>query len=101
MTHLYRTDGRVSVIQPHGTTWSLEELQSIVGGYIEVVRTLDGKFMVINEEGKLKGLELNIPATRLYVHGRRDVIVGPAVVVDSRLEMDGPDDAEDDGLSVT
>jgi hypothetical protein len=88
---LYQTDGRVSEIQPHGAVWSLEELQSIVGGYIEVVRTVDGRWMVIDEEGKLKGKELNIPATRLYIHGRRDVIVGAAVVVDTMLELDGPE----------
>lgn len=96
---LYATDGTVRSIQPHGATWSLEELQSIVGGYIEVVRTVDGKYMVVNEEGKLPhlALPLNVQATKLYVHGRRDYIAGPAVVVDTKLELDGPDDEDDDG----
>jgi len=89
---LYQPDGRVREICPSGATWSLAELQTLVGGYIEVVRTVDDRFMVINELGKLKGLELNIPATRLYKYGRRDVIVGNAVVVDTMLELDGPDD---------
>jgi hypothetical protein len=95
MTSLYQTDGRVLEIRPsNGSHWTLEELQKLVGGYIEVVRTVDDRLMVINENGKVMNppLELNIPATRIYVHGRKDVILGPAVVVDSRLELDGPRD---------
>jgi hypothetical protein len=37
-------------------------------------------------------LPLNKNATRIYQHGRVDPIVGPAVVVDSMLELDGPDE---------
>ena len=98
---LYETNGNIREVTPHGATWALEELQGIVGGYIEVVRTLDGRFMVINETGKVQNpmLPLNIMATRIYVHGRRDPIVGPAVVVDTKLELDGPDDEEDDEFS--
>jgi hypothetical protein len=97
MTHLYQTDGRVKEIRPSGAHWTLEELQGLVGGYIGIVRTTDDRFMVINEMGKVMNppLDLNIPATRLYVHGRRDVILGPAVVVDNKLELDGPDDDDD------
>lgn len=63
-----------------------------MGGYVEVVSTIGGEFMVINDNGKSEGLDLNIPATRLYIYGRQDVIMGPAVVVSTRLELDGPDD---------
>lgn len=97
MTALYETSGRVKEIEPsNGVHWTLEELQNLVGGYIEIVCTIDGRFMVINEEGKVLNppLDLNIPATRLYIHGRRDTIHGPAVVVDTKLELDGP---EEDG----
>jgi len=88
---LYMTDGRMKEVRPsNGVYWTLEEKQNLVGGYIEVVSTVDGHFMVINELGKLKELELNIPATRIYVHGRSDVILGNALVVDNRLELDGP-----------
>jgi hypothetical protein len=103
MATLYMTDGRTKEVRPsNGVHWTLEELQGFVGGYIELVSTIDGRFMVINEEGKLKELELNIPATRLYIHGRRDVILGDALVVDTKLELDGPDDEDKtlDGESV-
>jgi len=91
---LYKTDGRTQEMRPSGLHWSLEELQGIVGGYIEVVNTLDGRFMVINDMGKFNGSELNIPATRLYRFGRTDVIMGDALVVDTVLELDGPQEAE-------
>lgn len=99
---LYMTDGRTKEVRPsNGVHWTLEELQGFVGGYVEVVRTVDGRFMVINELGKVlrPPLELNIPASRLYVHGRRDVILGDALIVDTLLEMNGPkeDDEETNG----
>jgi hypothetical protein len=39
-------------------------------------------------------LDLNIPATRIYQHGRVDPIVGPALVVDTKAELDGSDDKD-------
>jgi hypothetical protein len=93
MATLYQPTGRVREIAPaNGVHWSAAELQELVGGNPEVVSTVDHKFMVINDLGKLLGLELNIPATRIYLHGRKDVIMGNAVVVDTRLELDGPDE---------
>jgi hypothetical protein len=95
MATFLRTTGESEDLAPaNGINWSLEELQKLVGGYIEIVRTLDGRFMVINEMGKVVRpmLPLNIQATRMYLHGRRDPIVGDAVVVDTLLEMNGPDE---------
>jgi hypothetical protein len=43
----------------------LRELQEAVGGYIEIVRTKTGRFMVLNENGKLDRLPLNRVATSL------------------------------------
>ena len=53
---------------------SLKNLQNIVGGPIEVVRLMDDHVLIVNEEGKLRGLEQNfkIPG---------DIIVGEAVVL--------------------
>jgi hypothetical protein len=91
-TFLYtpEPDERITKIEPKGSHWSLEELQGLVGGYIEVARTIDGRFMVINELGKvLTPLPLNAQATRIYQHGRVDPIVGPAVIIDSLVELNG------------
>ena len=97
MATLYTPDGRVREIRPSGSHWTEEELQELVGGYFEVVSTIDCRYMVINDAGKMTNppLDLNIPATRLYIHGRKDVILGPAVVVDTKLELDGAEEDED------
>ena len=90
MATLFTPDGRTKEVRPsNGTQWTFAELSFFVGGYWEVLRTVDGGFMVTNELAKLidPPLELNYPATRLYIHGRRDVILGSALVVDSRDEL--------------
>lgn len=53
---------------------SLRSLQSLVGGYIEHVNVNERIGMIINEEGKLRGMMENFPF-------RGDTIVGPAVFV--------------------
>lgn len=78
------------VIFPDGTTkdhlpkdghiFRLKELQDIVGGYIELVVTRDGRDMYINEEGKLNGLEQNPAATALVELFAGDYIVGTVIV---------------------
>lgn len=97
-TYLYRTDGTIEMVVPlNGVHWTLEELQKMVGGDIEYLHTLDEKWIVINETGKVVKpmLPLNKEATKVYQYGRRDPIVGPAVVVDTRLELDGPEEEEE------
>ena len=53
---------------------TLEELQSLVGGYIEFVPLWreQGRGFLVNEEGKLRGLDVN------FWYGD-DYICGPAV----------------------
>lgn len=95
----------VLVIRPDGTikqrNWpkrdeQLHFLQEQVGGYIETVRTgTPGVIMVINEEGRLKGLPYNSLASRVYYEGfGASPIVGTAVLVkDAGDELDGLDQA--------
>ena len=79
---LIKPDGSVEPYPPRGKTYTLEELQKAVGGYIQILTMPDGKLMVFNEEGKLKGLPPNEAATRLM--GSQllpgDFIVGNALV---------------------
>ena len=58
----------------------LEDLQRLVGGYIEAVR-LDDIIILVNEEGKNLGLPPNF-----YVEAIDDMIVGPAVFVRENKE---------------
>lgn len=56
-----------------------KELQEIVGGLIEFVSIGDGIDIVINEEGKIMGLEPNFIATALFDF--KDLLVGDAIIV--------------------
>ncbi len=68
---------------------SLEELQKLVGGFIELIYFSDGtQKMYINEEGKNLNLPLNPQASELV--GQR--IVGNVVVVDSHNDEDSDDE---------
>ena len=71
----------------NGKTFELEELQGIVGGWIEIVRLKDGRIIVIDEEGKSKDKAVNIPATNIMRrdHYTTDYIVGTAIVCDSDM----------------
>lgn len=91
MAQIIKTDGTITEVQPkNGRDFTLEELQRIVKGYIEVVQLpySDGQIMIINEEGKLEGLPTNDAATQLaWRHGgidTRDYIVGDALLCDDK-----------------
>ena len=53
---------------------ALGMLQQLVDGYIETHTLTDGLVMIVNEEGKLKGLEPNF-----YVAALDDTILGTAI----------------------
>ena len=59
---------------------SLENLQKIVGGYIETVPVGAKHVLIVNEEGKLRSLPFN------FHMGRYDTIVGDAIVLGVRGE---------------
>jgi hypothetical protein len=83
-------DGREEKISPaNGNDFSLEEVQKIVGGYIEVVGLSDGNILVLNEEGKLCGLDENPKAT-VIAHEHKamfphDYIVGNVLICSSDM----------------
>jgi hypothetical protein len=72
-----------TVVSPRNArSFTLEELQGFVGGYIEALYPDDGLIMFLNEDGKRLGLPRNMIAT-LMMTGRLypgDVIVGTVVV---------------------
>ena len=45
---------------------TLKEAQDFVGGYVEGITFPNGDYMIINEEGKLINLPLNVEATALW-----------------------------------
>ena len=58
---------------------TLEALQELVGGYIEVVGIGNGLLLVMNEEGKIRGLPESVRC--LY-----DTIVGPVFITADKDE---------------
>jgi len=79
---LIRADGTEVEITPKAKKFSLEELQALVGGYIEAVPHVPGGLdadddMICNEEGKLRGMPLNRKASMLAAQ----LIVGDVVIL--------------------
>lgn len=87
---IYKADGSIIDVKPNnGTDFSIEELQDIVGGFIEIVSLMGNEIMVINEEGKLIDLPFNETATQMYqeVDGFYDYIAGDVLVCDSNMVL--------------
>lgn len=89
--------GVCRLIHCNGTgTLTLNEMQALVDGPIEVTESclestwarepVDCIHLIVNEEGLLRQLPDNPPATDLYAYGDRSVIVGDAVLVAARDE---------------
>lgn len=80
MAKLIRANGEVVEIEPKDKdSFTLDEMQGYVNGWIEVVYLASGDVMVVNEEGKLNGLPINEKATELY--GSIDTIVGDVMII--------------------
>ncbi len=63
MATLIKPDGATSQVAPaSGESFTLEELQAFVGGYIQII-PVGSLLYVLNEEGKLDGLPANQAAT--------------------------------------
>lgn len=89
---LYKADGTMGLVSPtNGETFTLEEMQKHVGGYIEIITLPNGQEMVINENGKLEGLPVNQEATKLANLAFGDFVVGDVLVSDARLFGGDPD----------
>ena len=79
MAYKILTDGSVIDIDlsDRGSRVDLELAQEVVEGYIEPVRINDETLMIVNEEGLLKDLPINISAS--VIASRK--IVGNVLVV--------------------
>ena len=64
-----------------GGPLSLEYMQKTVGGYIETIQIDKDTFMIVDEEGLLKGKKHNIRASHLA----GQPIVGDVIVCDKRF----------------
>lgn len=87
MATLIPASGEAREVHPvDGDTFTLQELQGIVGGYIEALRAPDGRLMFCNEDGKRLGLAFNGTATALMAARIQltDYIVGDVILCNRR-----------------
>lgn len=84
---IYTDKGAEDYTPKNGTTFELEEMQKIIGGYVEPIRLNDGRMIIVDEDGKSKDKAVNIPATNILRrdHYTTDYIVGNAIVCDADM----------------
>lgn len=73
---LIAVDGTVTTHTPKGRAWTLEELQALVGGYIETFNVAPGIVAVFDEDGKPRGLPENPVASAACAF----TVVGPCLL---------------------
>lgn len=98
VSYWIKADGHVFEVEPdNGVTFSLEELQAAVGGFIEVINVpwhhymkrrhpdYVSRMIVCNEEGKIRCLPLNDKASDLAFDQIQywDFICGDVLFIDS------------------
>ena len=93
MAKFIKASGDVIDVRPkvEGEPFTLDELKSFVGGWIECVYLSKSQVMVINEEGKLHNLPYNAIATeafRMAFQPSDDYIVGDALICEYGTEID-------------
>lgn len=65
MSKVFKTNGEVYDYLPkNNTAFTLEEMQTIVGGYIQIINLGDGLIMVMNEDSKYN-CKMNEDATEV------------------------------------
>jgi hypothetical protein len=68
MAMLLKSNGQRQLVKPQGKdeTLTLEQMQKAVGGYIEVVPVPGSNtLLIVNEEGWMKNLPVNVNASRI------------------------------------
>lgn len=96
MAHKYAgqlipSDGLIQDVAPKGVKWALTEWQTHIGGYVEVVRTSDPRWvMLVDEEGRVRNRVYNHRAT--LIAGQP--IFGPMLVLPASV-LDDDDDDDD------
>ena len=77
MGMLIYANGEQTAVSPSNGTFSLNELQTYVEGFIEIVPIDDARMAIVNDEGLLKKMPMNPVASQ--VAGR--LLVGPVLIV--------------------
>ena len=85
-----KSTAKLQIIEDSKHEPGLKSAQEFVGGYVEGISFPNGDYLIVNEEGKLRGLPVNEEATKLwrdtfdndnFITGRKDIVVGPAILI--------------------
>lgn len=84
---IYKSNGEeVSVTPANGETFTLKELRDIVHGYIEIITLSNPLVMIVNEEGIIEELPMNVKASQIAAsYHRGSFIVGDVLVCNSSM----------------
>ena len=79
----------LKIYDEHEPTY--DEVKEFIGGWLEAVELRNGDKMIIDEEGKLKELEVNFLATVIWHEnfGPTDCIVGPCAIIKKNMRGSG------------
>lgn len=90
MALLIHSSGEFEPIIPkNGSTFTDDELRTLVDGYLGCIAFPDGRLMWIDEEGLLQGKPINMTATNLvFDFLQRDVLIVGRAVMTTRAETD-------------
>lgn len=83
---LYKDETETDIQPKNGKDFELEEMQEIVGGYIQIVPLPRGRILICNDDGMSLGLPINKLASLAvtgYVYG--DVVMGDVIICDSKM----------------
>lgn len=82
MAELIRVNGDRQEVFPSDGSFTAGELHALIGGDFQMVSLQNGRFMYLDENGKLKHLPFNLTATVISrgVLEEDDIIVGDVVV---------------------
>ena len=90
---MLKSTAKFQIVEDSKHEPDLEAAQKFVGGMVEGITFPNGDYLIINEEGKLMDLPLNVEATKLwrstftkdkYAFGYDDFVVGPAILIKAK-----------------
>ena len=85
-----KSTAKFQIVEDNKHEPDLKSAQQFVGGMVQGIEFPNGDYMIMNEEGKLLGLEINEQATKLwrkaftkydYLFGYDDFVCGPVIYI--------------------